>query len=126
MVAGVGAFLAVAVWIVFGQTLQHDFVNYDDDIYVTQNLHVKSGLTRDNIAWAFTHRHDAMWHPLTSLSHMLDCQLYDLHPAGHHFTNVLLHAVTAILLFLVLRSLTSALWPSAFVAALFAVHPLHV
>jgi tetratricopeptide (TPR) repeat protein len=125
-VAGVCALLAAAVWFVFGQTVHHDFVNYDDDVYVYQNPHVKTGLTRDNIVWAFTHRHDAMWHPVTSLSHMLDCQMYGVQPGGQHLTNVLLHTATVILLFLVLRGMTGAQWPSAFVAGVFAVHPLHV
>ena len=84
------------------------------------------GLTAEGIAWAFTTSHASNWHPLTWLSHMLDCQLYGLKPGGHHLTNVLLHAATAILLFLVLRRMTGDLWPSAFVAAVFAIHPLRV
>ena len=112
--------------VVFGQTLHHEFVNYDDDRYVYENSTVTQGLSRSGIAWAFTHSHGDNWHPLTSLSHMLDCQIYGLNPGGHHLTNVLLHAATAILLFLVLRNLTRAFWPSAFVAAVFAIHPLRV
>ena len=91
-----------------------------------KNPQVDDGLTIEGIAWAFTSRHASNWHPLTWLSHMLDCQLYGLTPWGHHLTNVLLHAATAILLFLVLRRMTGDLWPSAFVAAVFAVHPLRV
>ena len=114
------------VWIVFGQTLRHEFVNYDDDHYVYENPRITNGLTLDGIQWAFTHVHAGNWHPLTTISHMLDCQLYGLQPWGHHLTNVLLHAAAAILLFLALRQLTGARWPSAFVAAVFAIHPLRV
>ena len=94
--------------------------------YVYENPQVSRGLTAQGIAWAFTHSHGANWHPLTWLSHMLDCQLYGLSAGGHHLTNVLLHAATAVLLFLVLRRMTGGFWPSALVAALFAVHPLRV
>jgi tetratricopeptide (TPR) repeat protein len=118
--------LTLAIWIVYGQTLGHDFINFDDGAYVYDNPAVRAGLSVSSIKWAFTHIHSGNWHPLTSLSHMLDCQLYGLNPAGHHFGNVLLHAVTAILLFLGLRGMTSQLWPSAFVATLFALHPLRV
>ncbi len=119
-------FLALSVWVVFGQTLHHEFVNYDDGKYVYKNPMITRGLSWDGVVWAFTHRHQVNWHPLTTLSHMLDCQLYDLHPGGHHLTSVLLHAVTAMLLFLMLRNLTGSLWRSAFVAAIFAIHPLRV
>lgn len=118
--------LAAIVWIVFGQTLRHEFVNYDDDYYVYENPRITNGLTLDGIQWAFTHVHAGNWHPLTTISHMLDCQLYGLQPWGHHLTNVLLHAAAAVLLFLALRQLTGACWPSAFVAAVFAIHPLRV
>jgi tetratricopeptide (TPR) repeat protein len=118
--------LAVGTFAVFGQTLHHDFVNFDDNEYVYDNPVVARGLTSQGIVWAFTQSYAANWHPLTWLSHELDCQLYGLHPGGHHLTNVLLHATTAILLFLVLRQMTGALWRSAFVAAVFAVHPLRV
>ena len=114
------------VWFVFGQTLRHDFINYDDPDYVTDNAIVISGLTDAGIKWAFTEPHAGNWHPLTTLSHMADCQLYGLDPRGHHLTNVLLHAVAALLLFLALCELTREQWPSAFVAALFAIHPLRV
>src|SRR5438045_3514892 len=114
------------VWIVFGQTLRHEFVNYDDDEYVRANSRITNGLTLEGIQWAFTHVHAANWHPLTTISHMLDCQLYGLQPWGHHLTNVLLHAAAAIFLFLALWQLTGARWPSAFVAAVFAIHPLRV
>jgi len=117
----------LAVTLVFGQTLLHGFVDYDDSSYVYENPQVARGLTVEGVALAFSQSHAFNWHPLTWLSHMLDCQLYGLqHPGGHHLTNVLLHAATAVLLFLVLRQMSGDLWPSAFVAALFAVHPLHV
>jgi tetratricopeptide (TPR) repeat protein len=118
--------LGVLVWVVFGQTLEHGFVNYDDDAYVYQNTVVARGLTVDGVVWAFTRSHAENWHPVTWLSHMLDCQVYGLAPGGHHLTSVLLHAAASVLLFLVLLQMTGALWRSAFVAAVFAVHPLRV
>jgi tetratricopeptide (TPR) repeat protein len=126
MIFGVCLFLGAITWLVFGQTLHFQFINYDDNEYVYKNAQVARGLTIEGIVWAFTHVHSANWHPLTWLSHMLDCQLYGLNPGGHHLTNVLIHAATAILLFLVLRQMTGALWRSAFVAAVFAIHPLRV
>lgn len=126
VVFGVCVFLAGAIWVVYGQTLGHEFVNYDDGVYIADNPAVLGGLSLKGIVWAFTHNVNVNWTPLTVISHMLDCQFYGLHAGGHHLTNLLLHAATAILLFLVLRQLTAALWSSAFVAAVFAVHPLHV
>ena len=126
IVLGVCIFLAAITWLVFGQTLRHPFINYDDNDYVVKNSQVARGLTLEGIVWAFTHVHAANWHPVTWISHMLDCQLYGLNPGGHHLTNVLLHAATAILLFLVLRQMTDTLWRSAFVAAVFVIHPLRV
>lgn len=123
---GVCIFLVTITWLVFGQTLGHGFINYDDPSYVYENPVVKSGLTLPGIGWAFTHSHGANWHPLTSISHMLDCQFYGLKAGGHHFTNVLLHTVAVLLLFFLLIQMTGALWRSAFVAAVFAIHPLHV
>ena len=125
-IIGVPVLLAALTWFVFGQTLRHDFINYDDQHYVYQNTRTTSGLNIAGVAWAFTHVHSENWHPLTTISHMLDCQLYGLHAGGHHFTNVLLHAAGAILLFLALQRMTGAFWRSAFVAAVFAIHPLHV
>jgi protein O-mannosyl-transferase len=124
--AAVCGLLLLAIGLVFGQTLRHAFVNVDDDKYVYENRNVSGGLTVTGIAWAFTHSYAHNWHPLTWLSHMLDCQLYGLEPWGHHLTNLLLHAAATLLLFLVLRQMTGDLWPSALVAAVFAVHPLHV
>src|SRR5881296_133053 len=126
VVFGVCICLALLTWIVFGQTLRHDFVNYDDPRYVYQNTRITNGLDLIGIAWAFTHIHAENWHPLTTITHMLDCQLYGLKAGGHHFTNVLLHTIAVVLLFLVLQQMTGAIWQSAFVAALFAIHPLRV
>ncbi len=120
------ASLLLAVAIVFGRTVRYQFVNFDDCQYVYHNKHVLDGLTRSGIAWAFSHFYASNWHPLTWISHMLDCQCYGLWPGGHHLTNVLLHAVTAVLLFLVLRQMTGRLWPAALAAAIFALHPLRV
>lgn len=125
-ILGVCVFLAAISWVVFGRTRHYGFVNFDDDDYVYGNPEVARGLTWRGIAWAFTHIHSNNWHPLTWISHMLDCQLYGLNPAGPHLTNVLLHTVSAILLYLVLRRMTGFQWRSAFVAAVFAVHPLRV
>jgi tetratricopeptide (TPR) repeat protein len=123
-VAGVCALLVLAVWGVFGQTAGFGFVNYDDNLYVYENPIVQKGLTWQGARWAATYKGIGHWHPLTWLSHMADCQVFGLWAGGHHLTNVALHAVAAVLLFLVLRSMTGALWRSAFVAALFAIHPL--
>ena len=121
-----GAALVTLTWLTFGQTLGHEFINYDDNAYVYQNPVVVRGVTLDGLAWAFTHFHSGNWHPLTSISHMLDCQFYGLNAAGHHFTNVLLHSIAVLLLFVVLHRLTGTFWRSAFVAAVFAIHPLRV
>ena len=126
VVIGVCIFLVIIVWLVFGQTLRHEFLNYDDDAYVYQNPYVMAGLTRRGILWAFTFAEIGHWHPVTWFSHMLDCRLWGLRAGGHHLTNVLLHAATAILLFLAWKQMTGALWRSAFVAALFAIHPQRV
>ena len=108
------------------KTLGHDFVCYDDYFYVVENPHVRQGVTWPGIAWAFTTLSGGNWHPLTWVSHMLDTSAWGLKPAGHHFTNLMLHAANTLLLFLVFARMTGALWRSALVAALFAVHPLHV
>jgi tetratricopeptide (TPR) repeat protein len=126
LVLSVCVFLAAITWFVFGQTRAFQFINFDDNEYVFKNAQVARGLTMEGIVWAFTHVYAANWHPLTWLSHMVDSQLYGLNPAGHHLTNVFLHAATAVLLFLILRNMTGALWRSAFVAAVFAIHPLRV
>jgi hypothetical protein len=126
MVPAVCVFLAVISWVVFGQTLRHEFVNFDDGLYVYKNPVVQKGLTWEGFRWALTYGDIGHWHPLTWLSLMLDCQLYGLQAGGYHLTNLLLHGAAAILLFLVIRRMTGFLWRSAFVAAVFAVHPLRV
>ncbi len=120
------ALLAVAIFAAYGAVLRFGFVNYDDPVYLAENPHVRDGVTWSGIVWAFTTANDANWIPLTWISHMLDCQLFGLNSGLHHLTNVVLHGVNAVLLFLLLRRLTNAQWPSAFVAFLFALHPLHV
>ena len=116
--------LVLAVLVVFGQTAHFEFVAYDDQTYVFQNPVVKKGLSLHSVAWAFTHAQVSNWIPLTTLSHMLDCQIFGLQAGRHHLVNVLWHAANAVLLFLVLRQMTGSLWRSALVAALFAAHPL--
>jgi tetratricopeptide (TPR) repeat protein len=118
--------LALATLAVYWQSSNHEFVNLDDDLYVTRNDVVQQGLTREGIAWAFTTTHASNWHPLTWLSHMADSQLFGLDPGWHHLTSVFIHVANTLLLFLALRWMTGSVWRSAFVAALFGVHPLHV
>jgi protein O-mannosyl-transferase len=119
--------LFLVVLLTFRPALGNDFVNYDDPDYVTLNSQVQQGLTWENFKWAFQpNRETANWHPLTWLSHMLDCQFFGLKPAGHHLTSVLLHAVNTVMLFLVFKKMTGIVWRSFFVAALFGLHPLHV
>jgi len=118
--------LAISVAAIYGQTLGHKFVNIDDPTYVCENPYVRQGLRLEKIAWAMTANHAENWHPLTWISHMLDCQLFGMRAWGHHLTNLLLHAANAVLLFLALWRMTGDLWPSVFVAAVFAVHPLRV
>lgn len=118
--------LAIVVFVSFAPTLRNDFTGYDDPDYVTANPRVTSGLTSENVRWAFATAHSSNWHPLTWLSHSLDCQLFGLNPAGHHLTSLLLHIVNTMLIFLWLSNVTGFRWPSAFVALLFGLHPLHV
>jgi tetratricopeptide (TPR) repeat protein len=118
--------LICAVLVSYWQVQYADFAGFDDELYVTNNRHVQAGLTWDNVIWAFTTTDAANWHPLTWLSHMLDCELYGLNPTGHHRTNLLFHMANSLLLFLVFHQMTGAVWRSAFVAALFALHPLNV
>ena len=117
--------LVTATIISYGRIYRNDFVDYDDTVYVTENQQVQAGLTRENVVWAFTTTKGANWHPLTWLSHMLDCQLFETEPAGHHLTSLVLHIINTLLLFAVFKRMTKRLWPSAFVAAAFALHPLH-
>jgi tetratricopeptide (TPR) repeat protein len=117
----------VAVTLAFYNPIGHNgFTNLDDDLYILDNAHVRAGLTWDTVKWAFTSYDAANWHPLTWLSHALDCQLFHLNPAGPHYVNVLLHAWSAVLLFLLLESATGLTWPSLMVAGLFALHPVNV
>jgi Flp pilus assembly protein TadD len=118
--------LFLATLAVFWQVRNHDFINLDDEQYVTQNLSVRAGLTLKGAAWSFTTTYADFWHPLTWLSHMLDWQLFGNWAGGQHLTSLILHAANAVLLFLALLALTGAFWQSAFVAALFSLHPLHV
>ena len=118
--------LFILTWTIFGQTIRYDFVNYDDPTYVYQNTRITSGINFANVVWALSHVHSENWHPLTTITHMLDCQVHGLNAGWHHFTNVLLHSFAVILLFMALERMTGALWRSAFVSAVFAVHPLHV
>src|SRR6202795_4452939 len=118
--------LSVVVLTFYSPVTHNGFINYDDDGYITGNTHVRAGLTWATVKWAFTTYDKANWHPLTWLSHALDCELFDLNPAGHHYVSVLLHAANAVLLFLLLQSATGFRWRSLMVAALFALHPINV
>src|SRR5947209_14505916 len=111
---------------VFGPVVTYDFLHYDDSAYVTDNPAVRGGLSADGWRWAWTSVHASNWHPLTWLSHMLDCQVFGLNAGGHHLTGLLWHVANTLLLFLVLRRLTGEVWRPALVAGLFAWHPLHV
>jgi len=111
---------------VYWQVQRFDFINYDDNEYVFDNPHIQDGITIDSIIWALTNAHSNNWHPLTWLSHMLDWQIFGLWAGGHHLTSLLFHIVNSLLLFFLFRKMTGKTWQSAFVAALFALHPLHV
>jgi protein O-mannosyl-transferase len=123
---GICLLLAAISLAVFGQTGRNQFVNFDDDLYVYNTPAIQSGITLKGIAAAFVSPHAHNWHPLTTISHMLDCQLSGLNAGGHHATNVILHTIAVLLVFWVLQQMTGEAWRSALVAALFAVHPLHV
>ena len=119
--------LIAAVSLVFCRAVQCEFITLDDPVYITENRHVRAGLTLSGAAWAFTTtNHGCNWHPLTSLSHMVDCAFFGLNPAGHHAVSVGLHAGNTLLLFLVLRQMTGARWRAALTALLFGLHPLRV
>ena len=122
----ISALLIVVVFAAYSPVKNNDFINFDDSEYVYANPHVNTGLTRDNILWAFSHFYAANWHPITWISHMVDCSLYGLRAGGHHLTSLYLHLANAVLLLLILKAMTGALWRPALVAALFALHPLHV
>lgn len=124
--AGIAIILAVLAFLPYGQTFEHDFIDFDDNEYVTENAVVRSGLTWAGVRWALTAFHSGNWHPLTWMSHMLDVSLFGMDAGRHHLMNAFIHALSTALLFLALYRMTGAVWPSAFVAALFGVHPLHV
>jgi tetratricopeptide (TPR) repeat protein len=123
---GICLALALITLVVFWQVRNFEFIHYDDVEYITQNPHIQSGLNLKSIKWAFTTGYASNWHPLTWLSHILDCRIFGLAAGGHHLVNLLLHIINTLLLFVVLARATGRQWPSAFVAALFALHPLHV
>src|ERR1700687_2718226 len=118
--------LFAAVLVSYSPVIRNGFIDFDDNEYITDNLHVRAGMTWATVGWAFTTYDEANWHPLTWLSHALDCELFGLNPAGHHGVNVLLHAANAVLLLLLLQSATGFRWRSLMVAALFALHPMNV
>ena len=118
--------LTALVLAAYNPITQNSFVNYDDEGYILNNAHVRAGLTWDTVKWAFTTYDQTNWHPLTWLSHALDCDLFGMNPAGHHYMSVLLHAMSAVVLFLLLQSATGFGWRSLMVAALFALHPINV
>jgi tetratricopeptide (TPR) repeat protein len=122
----ISAGLVIATLIAYEPIRNDEFVGYDDPAYITANPSVTSGITTQSVIWAFTKSRSGNWHPLTWLSHMLDYQLFGLNPIGHHFVNLLFHILNALLLFWILNSITASIWPSAFVAAVFALHPLQV
>jgi tetratricopeptide (TPR) repeat protein len=118
--------LVLASLTIYWQTRHYPFINYDDNLYVTENFHIQKGVSLENLKWAIHATHAFNWHPLTWLSHMVDIEIYGLGAGGHHMTNVLFHMANTLLLFVLLKGMTCGLWPSVFVAALFALHPLHV
>ena len=120
------AVLTLAVLAVYWQVNQHDFVNYDDNYYVTGNSHIQSGISPDGLRWAFTTRYLDLWNPLVWLSLLFDYQFHGLNAGGYHLTNLFLHLLSSLLLFWLFNRMTGAVWKSAFIAAFFALHPLHV
>ena len=122
----ISLFIVVVTLTAYWQIRTYEFVSFDDELYVVDNDHVKNGFNLKGVIEAFAFKEDTCWHPLTWLSHMLDCQLYGLNPGMHHTTNLILHILNSLLLFLVFKQMTGALWRSAFVAALFALHPINV
>ena len=118
--------LIILIMGVYWPVQHYGFIYFDDDVYITQNSHVQSGITMDGLCWAFSTKYFGLWNPMTWLSFMFDYQLYGFNAGGYHWTNVILHIFNAILLFFLFRNMTGALWRSAFVAALFAIHPINV
>lgn len=119
-------FLIASIMIVYGGVRNYGYINLDDDQYVTENLHIQKGVTFQNIKWAFKTFHAGNWHPVTWISHMIDCQLFGMDLGWHHLTNVLLHILNTLILLALFQEMTGEFRKSAFVAALFALHPLHV
>jgi tetratricopeptide (TPR) repeat protein len=122
----ISVLLVVSTLIAYEPIRHNGFIGYDDPKYITQNPNVSSGITQQSVIWGFTKLYSANWHPLTWVSHMLDCQLFGLNPFWHHLVSLLFHIANALLLFWILTNITGAIWPSAFVAAVFALHPLQV
>lgn len=122
----IGVSLIIITFSLYYQVKNFDFINFDDEDYVVQNPYVKKGITGESVKWAFTAFYAGNWHPLTWLSHMIDCELFGLDAGKHHLTNVVFHILNTLLLFIVLKKFTGAIWQSGFVAMLFAIHPLHV
>ena len=122
----VGLFITVVTFVAYYKVLGYEFLNFDDNKYVTENPHIINGFSYEDVIWAFAESYASNWHPLTWLSHMLDFEIYGLDPFGHHLTNLLFHTLNSLLLFFVLMKMTKRIWQSAFVAVLFALHPLNV
>src|SRR5208283_2124199 len=118
--------LTIVTLAVFWQVNLYDFINFDDQVYVTQNSHIQSGISLDSFRWALSTKYFDLWHPLVWMSFMLDYKLVGLNAGGYHITNLILHILSALFLFWLFNRMTGAVWKSAFVAAIFALHPLHV
>jgi tetratricopeptide (TPR) repeat protein len=118
--------LALSTLVIYWPITRHEFINYDDTDYVTQNAYVQAGLSGKSVAWAWGSEVARNWHPVTMLSHILDCQLFGMKAGRHHLTSLVFHIANTLLLFLLLKNMTGAVWRSGLVAALFALHPLHV
>lgn len=118
--------LIILTLVIYWPVQNYDFISFDDSMYITKNGHVQSGITLDGLKWAFSTKYFGLWHPVTWLSYMLDYQLYRFNAGGYHWTNVIIHIFNSVLLFFLFRTLTGAVWRSAFVAALFAIHPINV
>ncbi|MGD0553002.1 MAG: tetratricopeptide repeat protein [Sedimentisphaerales bacterium] len=118
--------LMAATFAAYEPTLHNGFVNYDDDVYITENPSVTGGITPNSVTWVLTQPHAYMWHPLTTLSHMLDCQLFGLNASWHHLVSLLFHITNTLLVFWIFTNLTGSIWPGAFIAAVFALHPVQV
>lgn len=125
-IGAAGLILMALTLFAYWPVVNHDFINYDDPLYLTDNIQIRQGLTPEGLVWAFTTSTAANWHPVTWLSHMLDVDLFGMNPAWHHLMNVLFHILTAVLIFLIFNQMTGEPWPSVVLAALFALHPLNV